>query len=428
MRCVLAVAGLGGSAAFTPPPYVCPVRAAGVPRVLAPQLFLKELSHLPTHELRLELVRKEGVATSPLAEPLKPEPTGLHGANGARALLALVAATYGTNYAAVKLLDEWVGEPSSAAALRFGIAVGVMLPQLLHMGSSVDRRFLSWPLAADGLLIGLFFWAGYATQAVALTTSAAGLQAFLLALSVVVCPILEALIDGKPQPPRVWGAAALAALGVLMLESGGLSGGSQLSSGDLIGLAQPVFFGAGFYQTEKAMRRHAHAGGASDAFAPAALTTWNLIAVATLSACWVAASGTLPELQATSGAIVAEPGAHLALIGAIAWTGIVTTAGCSVAEAAALRELTSSEATVVFATEPLWGAAFANVALGEQMDAVCLLGGALMIVACLVSAYESEAPQMGGASMNQMPTLARATAAFSDVMHGFGASGAKEKA
>ena len=183
-------------------------------------------------------------------------------------------------------------------------------------------------------------------------------QAFLLALSVVVCPMLEALVDSKVQPPRVWLAAGLAACGVFLLECG-TSVEQSLTRGDLIGLAQPLFFGVGFYLTERAMHRHSR--GAADAHTPIALTAWNLVAVAAMSAVWMLSSGTLSEVQLTATAVLHEPLHNAALIGAILWTGLVTTAGCSVAEAAALGELSSSDATVVFATEPLWGVAFANL-------------------------------------------------------------------
>ena len=61
-----------------------------------------------------------------------------------------------------------------------------------------------------------------------------------MSLAVVVCPLLEALIDRKTQPPRVWLAAALAAAGVGALEVGGPVGAAP---GDVIGLAQAAFFG-----------------------------------------------------------------------------------------------------------------------------------------------------------------------------------------
>jgi hypothetical protein len=65
-----------------------------------------------------------------------------------------------------------------------------------------------------------------------------------------------------------------------------------------------------------------------------------------------------------------EPRACAALL----WTGIVTTAGCAYAEANCLGALSSSEATVIFASEPLWAAAFACVAWGSHTAHARLLG------------------------------------------------------
>ena len=59
-------------------------------------------------------------------------------------------------------------------------------------------------------------------------------------------------------------------------------------------------------------------------------------------------------------------------------------------ESAALGELSSADATVVFATEPLWGAGFAFVLLGETMGPQCQLGGMLMVLACVVSSTGGE--------------------------------------
>ena len=59
-------------------------------------------------------------------------------------------------------------------------------------------------------------------------------------------------------------------------------------------------------------------------------------------------------------------------------------------ESAALGELSSADATVVFATEPLWGAGFAFLLLGETMGPQCQLGGMLMLLACIVSSTGGE--------------------------------------
>ena len=326
------------------------------------------------------------------------------GATVARGALALVAAIYGSNYACVKLLDEWVGETSVAAALRFAVALAVMLPVLGHLGLR-ERRYVSWPFARDGLVVGSWFALGYCAQATALETSAAGLQAFLLALSVLVCPVLEALVDGKTQPRRVWYAAVLAACGVAALELDGLMGGGGApSQGDLIGLLQPLFFGAGFFECSRAMERHS--AGPKDLATPAALTAWQLVAVFALSCVWLSTAagdgsgggGGVGHLVEIVREMAADPAGHAAILGTVVWTGVGTTAGCSLVEAAALGELSSSEATVVFATEPLWGAAIAFFLLGETMGPTCQLGGALMVAACIVSATEASPAAIGASA------------------------------
>ena len=92
--------------------------------------------------------------------------------------------------------------------------------------------------------------------------------------------------------------------------------------------------------------------------------------------------------QATE--LVTDPAGHAAVLGTVLWTGVGTTAGCALVEAAALGELSSADATVVFATEPLWGAAFAFLLLGETMGPQCQLGGLLMVLACIVSSTEGD--------------------------------------
>ena len=120
----------------------------------APQQDLLPLSGFvglvePTVQGHLQSVPVEGEGkTSPWASR----------ANIARGALAIVAATYGSNYACVKMLDEWVGSAPVAATLRFGVACAAMLPALCYL-SQQHSKYVSWPLARDGLVVGSWFFA-----------------------------------------------------------------------------------------------------------------------------------------------------------------------------------------------------------------------------------------------------------------------------
>merc|ERR1712238_421168 len=73
---------------------------------------------------------------------------------------------------------------------------------------------------------------------------------------------------------------------------------------------------------------------------------------------------------------------------AAVWTGLITTAGNRVAETTGLGKMSSSEAAVLLATEPLWAAVFASFFVGEVLGPEDIIGGALIVAACLATAVK----------------------------------------
>lgn len=59
----------------------------------------------------------------------------------------------------------------------------------------------------------------------------------------------------------------------------------------------------------------------------------------------------------------------------------------------ALTKLTAAEATLIFSTEPLWGAAFAYAVLGEKLGPSGLAGGGIIVGACLWNALARAAEE-----------------------------------
>jgi len=313
------------------------------------------------------------------------------GVDAARAVVALVALVYGTNYATVKLLDEQIGTTSLGALLRFSICACAITPALLMVGSR-QPKVLQRSMVASGLEIGVWMGLGYIVQAMALETSAAATQAFLLSLTVIVCPFLETALDGVRQPARVWFAAGLSVVGVALLEASNLLTSGGCAPGDVLGLLQPVFFGVGFYRLESAMGAHVREGSCapepplSSGDVALALTTYQTWTVLVMAFGWAMLdSGSIGALMSNVVEASALAAASPAMIGALLWCGIVTTAGCSFAEAQALSRLSASDAMVIFATEPLWAAAFAWCTLGETMGPAAIGGGGLIVLSCVLS-------------------------------------------
>eukprot|EP00961_Rhodomonas_salina_P026753 361457-Rhodomonas_salina.1 len=144
----------------------------------------------------------------------------------ARLMILLAAALCGTNFGAIKLLQDGGLEPSTLLAVRFVMAGVVMSPLLAKTNPKCVVAS-----AETGMWLGL----GYVVQALALKTTPAGTTAFLCSLTTVVCPIIEKL-TGVRVTLQAWLAAAMAVAGAAFLE---LSGDEVPGMGDLLALGQP---------------------------------------------------------------------------------------------------------------------------------------------------------------------------------------------
>lgn len=353
----------------------------------------------------------------------------------ARAVIMTCAALYGTNFASVKLLDESL-DPSMAALLRFTLAALIFLPQLLAKG------FRNSSVISGGREVGLFVWLGYVTQAISLESTPASIVAFICSLSVIVVPLLDAIFQNAEHRVQVqtipsasadqnlglqagdgmkaddifvhaastirgalgdkrftafW-PALVATAGVACLELGGTT---TPGIGDLWAMGQPLFFGLGFWRAEHHMR-HLHEDGEAEAFTGSLLAT-----IAFLSIFWAAHDWAYPvirdaEMQGVD--IAAALGTAFStltpilqdwhVLAAIAWTGVVTTALTTFGENYAMKSLSSSETTVIFSTEPLWGTAFAAMTLGESVGQNTFMGAILILMACMWSSFDSIAPML----------------------------------
>lgn len=320
-----------------------------------------------------------------------------------RALLLVCSVLYGTNFPLGRLMNDAM--PASAATSTRMVLASLALSPFLFK--------LKPELRGTAAVCGTFTAVGYISQSIALVDTPAATVSFLGALVVIVCPALAVLVDQKKMgfedAPQTWIAAATCLIGVGVLELGGGDGASATTAavgwGDFWSVLQAVGFGTSFFLTERMMAKEPSQALPITAM-QCAMSALFAGAWALLDGCGVANdafSFGSPHgawlLDASTGAFVggespfALPGlffddAFRSVALAAAFTGFVTTAGNRVGETVALGRLSSSEASVLLATEPLWAAVFASFLIHEQLSLWDGVGGALIVAACVATAID----------------------------------------
>lgn len=297
---------------------------------------------------------------------------------GPRILLAGASVLYGTNFALGAIMNESM-PPSAATAARMVMASLALSPFLFR---------LSPALAGSAAFCGCFTALGYSTQSLSLVDTSPATVSFIGAAVVLVCPVLEYFVDKKPlslrEAPQTWLAATLCLVGVGILELYDPVNGTiridQVGFGDLLALLQAVGFGTSFFLTERMMR------GSPDQALP--ITAVQVSMSAFLCMIWCFLDGWLENDGSSSlPNMFFEPTLTTAAW-AVAWTGLITTAMNRVIETTALGKVSSAEAAVILATEPLFASLFSAVLLAESFGLNDYGGGVLIVGACFATALK----------------------------------------
>ena len=319
----------------------------------------------------------------------------------ARLLLIAAAAMYATNFTVVKIINDHIPVGISTT-IRFAFASLATLPWLLAPASkgtvesyrvwqnklNLSKSQDFWEKASSrvdspailsglmGIEIGLWCSVGYLSQAIGLQSVDASKSALICSLAVVTVPILDFLTGKKILLQQAIGIITAVA-GVSFLEFGGDIGNVQtgMTSDELASLIQPVVFGMGFWKMEAAMRRFPYEA--------TRLTAGQLFAIFLTSIiyCYSASEGDPFADHDQIISWITDP----MLLGALLWTGVMTTAVSVYMETLALKTLSAAETTMIFLTEPVFGASFAAVFLGENFGMETVVGALLILCGCYFS-------------------------------------------
>ncbi|GAB3040093.1 DMT family transporter [Natronobiforma cellulositropha] len=274
-------------------------------------------------------------------------------------LFGALALVWGTSFTAIEIGLESL-PPLLFAALRFDVAALCFVAVVVAFGHPWrPQTGGDWALIAVGgvVLVG----AHYALLFLGQATVSSAVAAIVLSLVPIVTPPLAlAVVPGvRVRAPAVAGLL-VGLLGVVLVAlSSGSLGGSLLGVGLLV--ASAVAFALGTVLAER--------------------VSGSLPLVSVQA--WAMAVGALC-LHAVS---VAHPGESLAgiewsltALGALAYLGVVATAGAFVVYFVLLERLGSSELTMVNYAVPVVAAGFGWALLGETITAATVVGFAAIVL------------------------------------------------
>ena len=279
---------------------------------------------------------------------------------------------------------------------------------LLTTSTSAGR--LAWKYGAE---LGLYMFLGYAFQAIGLETTTASRSGFLLYLNVKFVPFLSYLIFGRRIRRGTWISALVAFCGtaLLALDVGGEYAATAatstitaaLSVGDLWSIAAAASSALFILRMESASMAIPKSSELN------ATTLWTVAALSFLWAMVISLNESISGGGGGGTGINTDAFAHAILLlyertystitthlFPLIYLSGITTALANFLQSKAQKNISAERASVIYAMDPVYGAIFANVLLGETLGGLGLVGAFLIVVAAATNASMDFGGKSGG--------------------------------
>jgi len=288
-------------------------------------------------------------------------------------LLNIVAILWGTQHAVIK----WVVSGSDTAQftfLRFSLAALLASPYTPGLRKQASRAddvdiYAAWRW---GLEMGFWMFLGFAFQGIGLEYTTAQRSGFLLYLNVKFVPFFAALFLNKSISALTWVSAVSAFCGTALLALDGQSIGWNV--GDIWSIAAAAASAMFILRLETASKAIPNS---------ATLNSACLWVVSAFSACWTLSQQR--NFQDLGGQLF-----HIASMHSfeLIYLGGVATALANYVQAKAQKDISPERASVIYSLDPVYGAFFSWLLLGETLGGTqAIVGAGLITVAAAANAF-----------------------------------------
>lgn len=261
-----------------------------------------------------------------------------------------------------------------------------------------------------GLELGGYLFLGSTVQIFGMRYTTAGRAAFIVQLTTVIVPLLDALVSRRLPNRWVLAGCALAFSGVSVLLTDGASP-SDLAALDLsagpsgllsallstgTGLGDGLVGLSALAYSLHVVRLSYHAPRLPPVELARAKEISRLVYASVVLAVGVAISPAQADaLGAFMRSFVDAPSAAAVAIGIVVWNGLVTTAFPTWAQSYGQAAVSAGTAQVMYTSQPLWSALFGFLVLGETFSEQGA-AGALLMFAAVVLVATAESRSGGG--------------------------------
>lgn len=273
------------------------------------------------------------------------------------AALMVAAMAWGSTVVVAKSAFEHIS-PVNLLVFRL-VLTGVVLVAVFS-----TRLRMARGTALKGLVLGVLFTAGVASQTIGLQYTPPSLSGFVTASYVVFTAIISAVLLRQRQPATTWLAVGLTIIGIVILAGGAQTGDAGFGFGARLTLLGAVMF----------------------AFHIVLLGRW-------VTSRTVRQLTVMQALVGTVGALLVMPfsGFHLpsdpVLWAQLLYLGIFCGAATLFLQSWAQSHVAATPSAVIMCSEPVWSAVFAIGFGFETLTIFIIVGGSLVVLALLLTVW-----------------------------------------
>ncbi|KAJ8601866.1 hypothetical protein CTAYLR_002680 [Chrysophaeum taylorii] len=288
------------------------------------------------------------------------------------ATLVSVPVVWGTYAPIVRYVYE---VPAPPPPLLFSAAYYVVALATLSTAASLTRRHPGEDADRAGAELGGYLFLGNFAQVLGLQSTTANAAAFLVQLTTIFVPALQAITSGSLQA-RTRDACALAFAGVAVICGDDLDDLARTGLGDALVVLAALFYSCHVLRL----------GTFAPRFDPIELalskakfeTLFAVVAV-------VVAVALAPRDDYRAFLSADRPSTDLLKLGAATlWCGAMTCAYTIWAQSYGQFDISPARANLVYTSQPIFSSLFAALLVGERPTLATLAGGTLILLAVLV--------------------------------------------